>query len=71
MQEDFCMGYLIGVLDRLAWRREVCLPPGGPGTASSIAVGTKFLNDHPERWSVTPSLLLEEAYKNAFPCRGR
>jgi len=33
------------------------------------AIVAKYLNDHPEEWSMPAHVLVMRAFKQAFPCR--
>jgi hypothetical protein len=65
-----CAGYILGVYDQMALSRLIC-PPNNPdgGSAQAVAVALRFLNEHPERWHMSPAFLLGESFKAAFPCR--
>lgn len=64
-----CAGYILGVYDQMSFSRLIC-PPSNPtgGSAQAVAVAIKFLNEHPERWHLSPAYLLGESFKAAFPC---
>jgi Rap1a immunity proteins len=63
-----CAGYILGVFDQMVFSRLICprYNPSGLG-AQAVAVALKFLNDHPERWDVSPTVLIGQSFKAAFP----
>jgi hypothetical protein len=64
-----CAGYIMGVFDQMSVSRLIC-PPNNPDglSAQAVAVALRFLNDHPERWHVSPVALIGQSFKDAFPC---
>src|ERR1700737_1849928 len=63
-----CSDYILGVFDRMSLSRLICPPENLRGiSAQAVAVGLKFLNDHPEQWHHSPALLIGEGFKAAFP----
>lgn len=63
-----CAGYILGVFDQMVFSRLICpvYYPSGL-SAQAVAVAQKFLNDHPERWNVSPTILIGQSFKAAFP----
>jgi hypothetical protein len=64
-----CAGYILGVFDQMSFSRLIC-PPDNPSglTAQAVAVALKFLNDHPEKWHLSPAFLIGQGFQAAFPC---
>jgi hypothetical protein len=67
---DFCAGYIVGVWDALSLSGAVCGVEGF-STEQAVAVGRKYLGDHPERWNTPPVVLLRDAFTATFPCPAR
>ena len=64
---DFCSGFMLSSFDQLSYAGTVCGRLGAtPGQI--IAVGKKYLSDHPELWDRPPAFLLKTAFVAAFPC---
>ena len=71
LTEDICVGYIMGVLDRMSISRQICLPYTGSTTLQAVAVTRKYLTDHPDRWNLAPISLVSTALRDTFPCRPR
>lgn len=64
---DLCAGYVLAAYDVLTVSRLLCVRPG-VSTEQVMAIGRKYLADHPEAWDLPPSVLLKAAFTAAFPC---
>jgi hypothetical protein len=65
---DVCTGYLLGAFDQMAFSRVIC-PTERFASEQAVAIGRKYLKDHPNKWHLHPVFLLREAFSTAFPCR--
>lgn len=70
LDQDFCTGYIAGAFDAMSAARIIC-PPNSTTTGQVLAVGRKFLRDHPEAWGAHPAVVVQSALQAAFPCRAR
>lgn len=59
-------GYVDGVVEAL-WKKSVCLPEGSTHD-QAYAVVAKYLKNNPEKWNMTPYLLVSTSLIEAFPC---
>ncbi len=60
--------FVLGSFDVYLNEKKLCQPPGGVTPAQIGAVVSKYLNDHPERWNLSPVRLIHEALAPVFPC---
>jgi hypothetical protein len=60
-------GYVIGIHDALDRRRRICTP-NGVKVDQIVAVASKYLKDHPEKWNEPASDVVTVALGEAFPC---
>jgi hypothetical protein len=64
-----CAGYILGVFDTLTEATIICPPQNLDSlSAQAVAVGLKYLKDHPELWHFGPSYLLRQGFVAAFAC---
>jgi hypothetical protein len=59
--------YIVGVCDGT---RHVYDIPDGATRGQIVAVVSKYLKDHPEKWSESAVFLVTEALMEAFPLKG-
>ena len=64
---DFCTGYIMATFDSLAIAGKVC-GNENTSTVQIVAVGRKYLADHPESWDKQPAWVLGEIFRKTFPC---
>lgn len=67
LEEDFCSGYIVATFDALALTHQVC-GSGDSLTAQIVAIGKKYLKEHPEEWDKAPPWVLRKAFQQTFPC---
>ncbi|MBK7051880.1 MAG: hypothetical protein IPH54_14695 [Rhodoferax sp.] len=63
---SYFQGYVIGVAD--ASEGDLICVPTGTSTAQLTAMVVKFLNDHPEAWGKSASILVMYSLVPDFPC---
>lgn len=68
LEADTCTSYILGVADALQRNRVTCRPQSDAGTIQPLAIARRYIKDHPERWNVHGSMLVQEALVQAFPC---
>ena len=61
----YCTGYIWGVMPNVDTK---CIP-GGVSHEQLIPIVTNYLNDHPERLHIGGQFIVQEAIRNAFPCK--
>jgi hypothetical protein len=70
-QTSAYIGYILGVCDGFGFGRSGIIDVPVDATGRQIvAVVTKYLKDHPERWNTSAASLVIEALKEAFPLKG-
>jgi hypothetical protein len=60
------IGYVTGVMDATHWMHSI---PTGVMAGQLYAIVSKFLKEHPERWSEPGDSIVIDALKKAFPKR--
>jgi len=66
MQDEFCLGYVAGIIDRAEVDgASFCIPPGAD-LKQMGAIVAKHVADHPEDWSLPATYLVGEAIATAF-----
>lgn len=68
LEVDFCSGYVLATYDTLSRYGVIC-PGEGVTTEKTMAVVRRFLETHPELWDRSPSWVVEQALREAYPCR--
>jgi hypothetical protein len=63
----FYQGYVLGIYDDLALQGLMCKPEGA-SVAQVTAVVSKYLQGNPDKWSKPATLLVLNAFGQAFPC---
>lgn len=70
LEEDQCSGYILATFDALSRTRRICPPVNiEGGSLQAVIIGRRYLAAHPEKWSAGPSFVLEDAFREAFPCK--
>jgi hypothetical protein len=59
--------FVSGVVSALFYERRLCSAPDVNSTQTATMVA-KYLNEHPERWQLSPVQLIHEALEPTFPC---
>jgi hypothetical protein len=63
-----CLGYVQSVVDYVEGMHFICvLDP--VRNRQLIAIVSKYLNEHPERWHESAFILAGDALQAAFPCK--
>jgi hypothetical protein len=62
---SYCWGYITGVTDAIEAR--ICVP-NGVKVSQLAAVVTLWLRNHPEKLHLPAQDLIEDAFKEKFPC---
>jgi hypothetical protein len=60
------LGYVLGVFDLMG---DSLCGTDRVNVRQVSAIVAKYLNEHPEQWSQSASLLVTRALRAAFPCR--
>ena len=63
----FAMGYVVGVFDAFSGLSH-CVTANGVTQWQAILIAKKYLESHPEELHKEADVLLQEAFKAAFPC---
>jgi len=68
LQMDMCTSYILGVADALQISRKTCRPQSDAATLQTVTIVRRYIKAHPEKWSMSPVLLVQEPLIAAFPC---
>ena len=66
VKAGYFRGYVLGVND--VFSGYVFCTPDSATISQVSAIVAKYVNTHPERWTVGASVLVTDALKEAFPC---
>lgn len=67
----FCTGYILGVADALQLDHRTCRPNSDVGTLQTVEIVRRYLEAHPEQWSIHALVIVRWALIEAFPCPRR
>jgi hypothetical protein len=67
MKAGMCKGFLLGAMDTLTMKQELC-PPDGLDGQQIVDIVSAWLRAHPETRHLAAAPLVEVALKEKFPC---
>ena len=73
---DYCRGFVLGIAEELgrdsALKNDtrLCFPRGTTVEQLRL-VASNYFDKHPQDWNLPAAFLVESAFKESFPCRGK
>ena len=67
MKASLCRGFVIGAMDTLTMKKELC-PPDGIDDEQAVDIVRLWLREHPEARHLSAVSLVQVALKEKFPC---
>lgn len=66
-RDQYCMGYVAALVDAMGANRVIC-PPSTVTQGQTMAIFSKYLDDHPEELHQSATYIAVVAFTDAFPC---
>ena len=66
-RDQYCMGYVAALVDAMGANRVIC-PPATVTQGQTMAIFSKYLDDHPELLHQSANYIALLAFSGVFPC---